>query len=422
MNGSTGADTRTAHIAFFALPGHGHVNPALGVVEELTARGHRVTFATTDRFATAVSGAGATVLRYESTMDGLPARDGAADRADRFGSDDLAVVLRDLLRETLAALTPLDRAFAADRPDLVVYDDPSGWAARLIAARRGIPAVPYRTTFAASTEWSLAARQTDVDPLDPGIVRVFHGIAKLLERLKVPIGPRELMTGSESGPALVFVPREFQFKGETFGEDVHFAGPCLARRASDGEWDRPEDATDGRPLVLVSLGTIHNDNTAFFQTCIDAFADLPWNIVMAVGNQITPTDLTDIPDHIDVRPHVPQLQILRHADLFITHAGMGSVMEALSFGVPMVAIPQMSEQRANADRLTELGLGQILHRDRLTPQTLRDTAHHVLTHTPYRDHAHTMRDHITHAGGAPAAADFLESLLPAPTARTETRT
>ncbi|WP_371679623.1 macrolide family glycosyltransferase [Streptomyces sp. NBC_01276] len=414
---------KTTHIAFFALPGHGHVNPALGVVEELTARGHRVTFATTDRFAPAVTGAGATVLRYESTMDGLPARDSAADRADRFGSDDLAVVLHDLLRETLALLAPLDRAFAADRPDLVVYDDPSGWAARLIAARRGIPAVPYRTTFAANADWSLGGHRTDVDPLSPGIVRVFHGIAKLLDRLKVPIGPKELMTGSESGPALVFVPRAFQFKGETFGEDVHFAGPCLALRASDGEWVRPGDNRDGdgdgdghgdgddrRPLVLISLGTIHNDNAAFFQTCVDAFADAPWDIVMAVGDQITPTTLTDVPAHIDIRPHVPQLQILRHADLFITHAGMGSVMESLSFGVPMVAIPQMSEQRANADRLTELGLGRLLHRTHLTPQTLRDTAHHVLTDPTYRHHTHTMRDHIHHAGGAPAAADFLEAL------------
>ncbi|MEV5944262.1 macrolide family glycosyltransferase [Streptomyces sp. NPDC051994] len=401
----------TAHIAFFALPGHGHVNPALGVVEELTARGHRVSFATTERFEGVVAEAGATPVRYESTMDGLPAKDTAAERADRFGSGDLAVVLRDLLRETLAALAPLDRAFAADRPDLVVYDDPSGWAARLIAARRGIPAVPYRTTFAASTEWSLAAHQTDVDPLDPEIVRVFHGIANLLDRLKVPLSPMSLMTGSEAGPALVFVPREFQYRGETFGEDVHFAGPCLARRASDGEWARGGDGASDRPLVLVSLGTIHNDNAAFFQTCIDAFAELPWDIVMAVGNQITPTTLTNIPDHIDIRHHVPQLQILRQADLFITHAGMGSVMEALSFGVPMVAIPQMSEQRANADRLTQLGLGQLLHRDQTTPQTLRDTAHHVLTDPTYRNNTHTMRHHITHAGGAPTAADFLESLV-----------
>ncbi|WP_328874449.1 glycosyltransferase [Streptomyces sp. NBC_00287] len=399
-----------AHIAFFALPGHGHVNPALGVAEELTRRGHRVSFATTDRFAAAVAETGAAPLRYESTMDGLPAKDSAADRPDRFGSDDLARVLRDLLRETLAVLAPLDRAFAQDRPDLVVYDDPSGWAARLIAARRGIPALPYRTTFAASADWSLAGERTEVDPLHPEIMRVFHGIAKLLDRVKVPFGPKELMTGSESGPALVFLPREFQFKGETFGDDVHFVGPCLGRRASDGEWSRKGE----RPLAYVSLGTIHNDDLGFFQTCVDAFADLPWDVVMAVGDRIDPALLSGVPGHVEVHAHVPQLQVLRQADLFVTHAGMGSVMESLSFGVPMVAIPQMSEQRANADRLAELGLGVMLHRTAVTAESLRDAAVSVLSDPSYAARVLAMREHIQQAGGAPAAADVIESLLDSP--------
>ncbi|MFI8237143.1 macrolide family glycosyltransferase [Streptomyces sp. NPDC085866] len=400
-------DSRPAHVAFFALPGHGHVNPALGVAEELTHRGHRVTFATTDRFAAAVAETGAAPLRYESTMDGLPAKDSAADRPDRFGSDDLARVLRDLLRETLAVLGPLDRAFAQDRPDLVVYDDPSGWGARLIATRRGIPALPYRTTFAAGPDWSLARHRTDVDPLHPETMRVFHGVATMLARLKVPLGPKELMTGSESGPALVCIPREFQFRGETFGEDFHFVGPCLARRASDGEWR----ATGERPLVLVSLGTIHNDDVGFFQTCVNAFADLSWDVVMAVGDRVDPGALSGVPAHVEVRSHVPQLQVLRQADLFVTHAGMGSVMESLSFGVPMVAIPQMSEQRANADRLVELGLGVMLHRTKVTAGSLREAARTVLGDSSYADRVRDMRGHIRRAGGAPAAADVIESML-----------
>ncbi|MFI0876489.1 macrolide family glycosyltransferase [Streptomyces parvus] len=404
-------DGGAAHIAFFSLPGHGHVNPALGVVEELTARGHRVSFAATDRFAGAVSEAGAELVRYESTMDGLPVKDDAAGRADRFGSGDLAAVLLDLLRETLAVLAPLDRAFAADRPDLVVYDDPSGWAARLVAARRGIPAVPYRTTFAAGPDWSLGRHRTDVDPAAPEIVRVYHGIARLLARLNVAIEPAELMAGSESGPALVFVPREFQFRGETFGEDVHFAGPCLARRAGDGDWSRAGGAGRDRPLVYVSLGTIHNDNAAFFRSCAEAFAGLPWDVVMAVGDQVGAEVLADVPAQVEVRRHVPQLRVLREADLFVTHGGMGSVMESLSFGVPMVAVPQMSEQRANADRVVELGLGVLLRRDRVSSEALRGAALEVLGGASYAERAGWMRGRIAASGGAPAAADFLESLV-----------
>ncbi|MFJ2769922.1 macrolide family glycosyltransferase [Streptomyces sp. NPDC087300] len=401
---------RAAHIAFFSLPGSGHVNPTLGVVEELVARGHRVSFAVTERFAGAVEEAGARLVPYESTMDGLPAKDDPADRAERFGSGDLVRVLHDLLRETLAVLGPLDRFCAEERPDLIVYDDPSGWGARIVAARRGIPALPYRTTFAAGEEWSLAQRHTDVDVTDPEIMRIYRGIAKLLARVGVELQPQQLMAGSDKGPALVFVPREFQYRAETFGDDFHFVGPCLARRDSEGGWRRESSE---RPLVYVSLGTIHNGDLAFYQRCVDAFADAEWDVVMAVGGQVDVDRLERVPAHVEVRRHAPQLQVLREADLFVTHAGMGSVMEALSFGVPMVTVPQMAEQRANADRVVELGAGVLLGRDEVSADALRAAARSVLDDAGFAERAGAMRGHIERSGGAGAAAAVIESLLAA---------
>ncbi|KZV51512.1 hypothetical protein F511_37367 [Dorcoceras hygrometricum] len=46
----------------------------------------------------------------------------------------------------------------------------------------------------------------------------------------------------------------------------------------------------------------------------------------------------------------PQLQVLEHAAVgcFVTHCGWNSTLEALSLGVPMVAMPQWSEQYTNA--------------------------------------------------------------------------
>ncbi|ATL27336.1 macrolide family glycosyltransferase [Streptomyces formicae] len=404
---------RGAHIAFFSLPGSGHVNPTLGVVEELVARGHRVSFAVTERFAGAVEEAGARLVPYESTMDGLPAKDDPADRAERFGSDDLVRVLHDLLRETLAVLGPLDRFCAEDRPDLIVYDDPSGWGARIVAARRGIPALPYRTTFAAGEEWSLAEHHTDVDVSDPEIVRIYRGIAKLLARVGVRLQPQQLMSGSDKGPALVFVPRDFQYRAETFGDDFHFVGPCLARRASEGGWHRAGRPDAQRPLVLVSLGTIHNGDLSFYQRCVDAFADAEWDVVMAVGDQVDVDRLVGVPAHVEVRRHVPQLQVLREADLFVTHAGMGSVMEALSFGVPMVTVPQMAEQRANADRVVELGAGVLLHRNDVSAASLRAAARSVLDDAGFAERAGALRERVERSGGAGAAVDVIESLLAA---------
>jgi UDP:flavonoid glycosyltransferase YjiC (YdhE family) len=51
-----------------------------------------------------------------------------------------------------------------------------------------------------------------------------------------------------------------------------------------------------------------------------------------------------------VHRQVPQVAVLRHARVFVAHAGMGGTMEGLHFEVPVAALPQMAEQRANADR------------------------------------------------------------------------
>src|ERR1700738_2561821 len=54
---------------------------------------------------------------------------------------------------------------------------------------------------------------------------------------------------------------------------------------------------------------------------------------------------------------VPQVEVLRRADLMINHAGIGSVQECIAMEVPMILFPLMRDQFACADRVIDLGLG-----------------------------------------------------------------
>lgn len=55
---------------------------------------------------------------------------------------------------------------------------------------------------------------------------------------------------------------------------------------------------------------------------------------------------------------VPQLEVLKRTDVFITHGGMNSLNEALYFGVPVVVVPQQIEQGFNMRRLKKIGVAQ----------------------------------------------------------------
>lgn len=52
----------------------------------------------------------------------------------------------------------------------------------------------------------------------------------------------------------------------------------------------------------------------------------------------------------------PQLQVLAHESVgcFITHCGWNSTLEAMSLGVPMVAMPQWTDQSTNAKHVMEI--------------------------------------------------------------------
>lgn len=415
-----------AHIGFFNIPGFGHVNVTQGLVAELVARGHRVSYAVPAAYGAEIERAGARLVPYATTLTDPRATLAATADPDRLTTVDYVHNLRGLTRETRAIVPPLLDVFRADPPDLMLYDGVLGWAGRVVADALDVPAIRCVPTMAVNEHWSLAAAgYARFDPADPELAAVFREMGALFTELGAMDAARDFFGGGAGGApgpratTLVFLPRALQPAGDTFDASHHFVGPCAAPRTLDGDWTPPGD---GRSVVLVSLGTVQSGRPGFFRACVDALRDTDWHVVMAVGTQ-GPAGLGPLPPHIEAHAHVPQQAVLRHADAFVTHAGMGSVLEALSSAVPMVTVPQMGEQRANADRLADLGIGVPLHRDALDPAVLRDAVARLLGDPVAQERARAMREQIRAAGGPARAADIVERQLPvAHTAPARTRT
>ncbi|MCC6315507.1 MAG: glycosyl transferase, partial [Thermomicrobiales bacterium] len=199
--------------------------------------------------------------------------------------------------------------------------------------------------------------------------------------------------------------RSYQPNGGAFDDRYLFAGPSLREEPTAAEFPLPP--ADGRSLVYVSLGTVASDNPTFYRAALAALAERPWRAVVATG-RTDPEALGAVPPGIVARPHVPQIAVLRHADLFVTHGGMNSTMEALRLGVPLVVAPQMADQFLNARRVAELGLGRSLEGVEPTPDALLAAADAVLADGRYRERVSTLRDEMIRAGGAERAAAAIQ--------------
>ena len=106
------------------------------------------------------------------------------------------------------------------------------------------------------------------------------------------------------------------------------------------------------PLVYISFGTAYTDRADLYTQFATELAP-DHRVVIATGK----VDPQALPDTVTKARTMPQLDVLEHADVFITHAGMGGANEALWYGVPVVAAPQAVDQFANAATLEAIGAG-----------------------------------------------------------------
>ena len=202
---------------------------------------------------------------------------------------------------------------------------------------------------------------------------------------------------------------EFEVDGKK-PAGLHYTGPFVhaqQRPAVEFPWER----LDGRPLIYASLGTLQNGSEAIFRTIADACAGLDSQLLISLGGGLDPAVLGKLAGNPLVVRFAPQLEILKRAALVITHAGLNTVLESLSEGVPLVAVPLGNDQPGVAARVKARGAAVVVPRRRLNRARLRAAVILVLQEARYREAAQALQRAIQQLDGPGRAADLIEKVL-----------
>jgi zeaxanthin glucosyltransferase len=202
----------------------------------------------------------------------------------------------------------------------------------------------------------------------------------------------------------------FEFPRQNLPEHIHFVGPMSnpkIRRSIDFPFEQLTD----KPLIYASLGTLQNRLQSVFQNIAQACEGLDAQLVISLGSGIAAESLPKFPGSPIVVNDAPQLELLKKANLVITHAGLNTTLESLSQGVPMVAIPISLDQPGVAARIDWTGTGQVVPLSRLSVPKLREAIAQVLTQASYKANAAKLQQAIQEAGGVSRAVDLIESLV-----------
>lgn len=197
----------------------------------------------------------------------------------------------------------------------------------------------------------------------------------------------------------------------------HHIGSLAATRPENASHDFPWDWLDGRPLVYASLGTVPDGtNRKVLQRILTACAPLDAQVVLTIGKweenaRASRAMPKDIPANALVVDFAPQLELLSKATALITHAGINTVLEAITREVPMVALPRSADQPGMAARIQRAGIGLVGSFARSTPAQIRELVGRVLAEPSFRSRVRQMRGSIEAAGGVARAAAITERAI-----------
>jgi len=193
---------------------------------------------------------------------------------------------------------------------------------------------------------------------------------------------------------------------------VTHVGPSLERERHGVRVALPWPEDDPIPLVLVSFSTAPEQGSVVkFQNAIDALSTLPVHGIITVGDSIDPAALRAA-ENVIVCTTADHDDLMRRADLVVTHGGHGTLMRALANGLPMVIIPGMaSDQPINAAAAAAWGVGQTLPAD-ATSAMMRGAIAAVLATPSYREAAQALGKQLAGIDGAVNAANAIEEMLP----------
>lgn len=384
-----------ARVLFINGGSEGHVNPTLGVVQELVSRGEEVVYFTIEAFRERVEMTGATVRTFDGEKFIKAFISG--------GRNYLLERINGLLRTSDIMIPSVLEQIEGEQFDYIIHDSMFG-CGRILAQILKLPAVNSCTSFAQTK----ASFDQMLEHLSQNIPPEIHDeylnlTKKMKQKYDVEIqSPYEVFC-NPAPLTIVYTIREFQPFEETFDQSYKFVGPSISSRATQENFDHT--AIKGKSLIYISLGTVFNQAIDFYKLCFQAFGNTDHTVVMSIGEKTQLSDLGEIPKNFIVKNYVPQTEVLNYTRVFITHGGMNGVHEGLYYGVPLIVIPQSADQPIIAGQVAKLGAGITLQMQNLTANQLSEAMDQVIKQPSFQKAAASIGESFQKSAGYHQAVD-----------------
>jgi MGT family glycosyltransferase len=386
----------------------GHAFPMIALARALRARGHDVIVQTWERWRGVIESEG---LRFAAApeysafpipleSDGRPPQPLGFYEAVVYATRDTLPLVESLAPDAIVhdilTLAPSLCAELHDIPcaTLIPHVFPE--------AAPGFPIYSYGA-IQARTPLGRAFWKRAQAPIDRGIESGRQSLNEARESVGLP--PQSRPHGGTSDQlALVATFPQLEYS-RSWPEHVHVIGPLTWEPSADDV----ELPSGHEPLVLVAPSTVQDPEHRLLHATLEGLADAPVRVI-ATYNRRLPSRPLAVPNNARVCDWLSYARTLPHCQAIVCHAGHGTVVRALTLGVPVVACPVAGDMNENAARLAWAGAGLRVPRRFISPRPIRRAVEGVIADRSIRERVRSMASWSQNHDAGTRAGDLIEEL------------
>lgn len=397
-------------ILFITIPEKGHINPMIGVAQNLQSSGYELAFFAQQDISKQLKKAGLHGPVYcdpsavNIDKDFITQGKAFVERlADKTWLHNWIKTL--LLDSVVPQMQQIKTAVEQFQPQLIVTD-PMIYAAAVVAHQSAIPWVGLSSSLNPITPLAWRCELTDTLEL------LAAQRCSLLEsygltphfRVSDLISPwLNIVFSTEHYMPRALCENDFSFYvGNTFPLD-----------SRGDETDFPFDRLkSGAKKVYMSLGSQIYYHPHLFRAVAHALNDKDIQLICSISELFHTPFPEQLPENVLCVAYTPQIELLKHVDLMITHGGANSVMESLAQGVPVALLPICNDQFLQAAFVRRLEAGIVLDPVQPSSTAYRQQLLPLLEPSSLvKGNAAKIASSFKERGGASEAAALIERLF-----------
>ena len=420
-----------ARIVIVTYGSLGDLHPSLALARGLQARGHDAAVATSEPYRERVTRAG---VAFRPVRPDLSLSDEALVRRVMAGHAGSRYLVQELVLPRVREMHDDIAALAADADVMITGE--LVYVARTIAERqrkRWAYLALSPVSFLPVHDYSLLPGPRGLhllQTLGPGANRLVQRLARLVSySWWQPLRALRREFGLPPGPSPLFAGK--------FSPQLNLAAFSSALQPAQAEWPSPTVQTGflfhdeletsaqlppaleaflaagEAPLVFTLGSAAVSVARDFYAESAQAAQRLGRRAVLLLGKNPPPANL---PPTIFAQDYVPYARLFARAAAIVHQGGVGTTGQALRSGRPMLVVPFAHDQFDNAARVTRLGLGRRLPRERYNAATAARELRTLLGDAALVARAAATGAQVQTERGVDAACVAIERLLQRPPA------